>query len=109
MIKPSVYPRWAERPFGKAFQRILGENSRVFAGFRYGFWVFCLLLGAPVAKSQMLVISEFMASNQSGLRDEDGDDEDWIEIYNPGNSSSILRAGTSPMIATILLSGLFLS
>ena len=35
----------------------------------------------------MLVISEFMASNQSGLRDEDGDDEDWIEIYNPGNSS----------------------
>ncbi|MGB1888330.1 MAG: lamin tail domain-containing protein [Akkermansiaceae bacterium] len=87
MIKPSVYPRWAERPFGKAFQRILGENSRVFAGFRYGFWVFCLLLGAPVAKSQMLVISEFMASNQSGLRDEDGDDEDWIEIYNPGNSS----------------------
>ena len=87
MIKPSVYPRWAERPFGKAFQRILGENSRVFAGFRYGFWIFCLLFGTPVAKAQMLVISEFMASNQSGLRDEDGDDEDWIEIYNPGNSS----------------------
>lgn len=30
-------------------------------------------------------INEFVASNNSnGLLDEDGDDEDWIEIYNPG-------------------------
>ena len=91
MIELSVYQRWAERPFGKVSQRILGENSRVFAGFRYGFWIFCLLFGTPVAKAQMLVISEFMASNQSGLRDEDGDDEDWIEIYNPVIHLSILR------------------
>ncbi|QJE94770.1 lamin tail domain-containing protein [Luteolibacter luteus] len=29
------------------------------------------------------VISEFCASNQNGIRDEDGDRPDWIEIYNP--------------------------
>ncbi|MDB4799242.1 lamin tail domain-containing protein, partial [bacterium] len=87
MIEHSVYNRWAERPFGRVSQKILGENFRVFTKFRYWSLVFCFLLGTPVAKSQMLVISEFMASNQSGLRDEDGDDEDWIEIYNPGNSS----------------------
>ncbi len=30
------------------------------------------------------VISEFMASNQSGLTDENGSRPDWIEIHNPG-------------------------
>jgi len=28
-------------------------------------------------------ITEFLASNSSGLVDEDGDQEDWIEIFNP--------------------------
>ena len=32
---------------------------------------------------QMPVLNEFLASNSGGLRDEDGDSEDWIEIYNP--------------------------
>ena len=31
----------------------------------------------------LLVISEFMALNQNGLRDEDGDRSDWIELHNP--------------------------
>ena len=34
-----------------------------------------------------LVISEFLASNQNSLRDEDGDHEDWIEILNEGNAA----------------------
>jgi hypothetical protein len=34
--------------------------------------------------SQSLVIAEFMASNQSSIRDEDGDYEDWIELLNQG-------------------------
>ena len=29
-----------------------------------------------------LLISEFMASNEDTLRDEDGDSSDWLEIYN---------------------------
>lgn len=28
-------------------------------------------------------INEFLASNQNGLADEDGDESDWVEIYNP--------------------------
>jgi hypothetical protein len=51
----------------------------------------CLLLGAwwvlfdPTNKeASSVVINEFMASNGTGLTDEDGDYPDWIEIYNPG-------------------------
>ncbi len=33
------------------------------------------------------VITEFMASNLATLVDEDGDNPDWIEIYNPNNFS----------------------
>ncbi|MDG2125212.1 MAG: chitobiase/beta-hexosaminidase C-terminal domain-containing protein, partial [Verrucomicrobiales bacterium] len=29
------------------------------------------------------LISEFLIDSSSGLKDEDGDEEDWIEIYNP--------------------------
>lgn len=32
------------------------------------------------------VISEFLASNSDGLRDEDGESSDWIEIYNPSSA-----------------------
>ena len=38
------------------------------------------------AGSGELLITEFMASNSSTLNDEDGDQSDWIEIYNPGGS-----------------------
>lgn len=34
-----------------------------------------------------LVINEFMAENVSGLKDENGDAEDWIEIYNQGQAA----------------------
>ncbi len=32
------------------------------------------------------LITEFMASNDSTLADEDGDFSDWIEIHNPDAS-----------------------
>ena len=31
-----------------------------------------------------LFVNEFLASNQTGLRDEAGEFEDWVEIWNPG-------------------------
>jgi len=43
----------------------------------------CLFGGAIVAFAADPVISEFMASNQNGITDEDGDRSDWIEIRNP--------------------------
>ncbi|WP_167546579.1 lamin tail domain-containing protein [Stieleria maiorica] len=33
------------------------------------------------------VISEFLAANSGGLEDSDGDSSDWIEVYNPTNTT----------------------
>ena len=40
------------------------------------------------------VINEFVADNETGLRDREGDREDWIEIYNP-NPFAIQLGGWS--------------
>ncbi|MDZ4778889.1 MAG: lamin tail domain-containing protein, partial [Planctomycetia bacterium] len=47
--------------------------------------------GSPVERLEarwvmdgLPLITEFMALNESGIQDEDGDRSDWIEIYNPG-------------------------
>ena len=49
-------------------------------------FVFWLLFGfnSLTAATSSVYITEFMADNESVLRDEDGDYSDWIEIYNPG-------------------------
>lgn len=38
-----------------------------------------------------VVISEFLASNQSGLRDEDDDSSDWIELFNASGAAVSLE------------------
>ena len=38
----------------------------------------------PQAPAANLVINEFMAQNVSGLKDEEGDTEGWIEVFNQG-------------------------
>ena len=38
-----------------------------------------------------VVISEILASNQNGLRDNDGDTPDWLEIHNRSQSSVDLQ------------------
>lgn len=55
----------------------------------------CSLFSAPLW-SQTVVINEVVASNSNGIEDEDGDTEDWIELYNYGTD-------------TVHLGGLFLS
>lgn len=35
-------------------------------------------------EAQTIVINEILASNATGITDEDGDNEDWIELYNYG-------------------------
>ena len=45
-----------------------------------------------VFSGESLVITEFMASNDGPFEDEDGDAEDWIEIYNA--STSPIDAGS---------------
>lgn len=48
-------------------------------------WLF-LILGMHWVCSG-LMISEFMADNDSGIKDQDGDRSDWIEIHNDGASA----------------------
>ncbi|MGV3773611.1 MAG: lamin tail domain-containing protein [Verrucomicrobiales bacterium] len=43
-------------------------------------WSYTLQEAAEIPPIQ---ISEFLASNQRGLRDKDGETSDWIELYNP--------------------------
>lgn len=42
---------------------------------------------ATAFSGQSLVITEFMAANSNSLQDEDGDNSDWIEIYNASTST----------------------
>ena len=50
--------------------------------------LFCLTLSTQLyAESNKVLISEFMAINNSSLQDEDGEHPDWIELYNPGETA----------------------
>ncbi len=50
------------------------------------FHISLFLLLATNSVNAQIYINEFLASNGTGLTDEAGDFEDWIEIYNGGNS-----------------------
>ena len=54
--------------------------------------VLCLVLALVHSASGSPRIIEFMAANESGLADEDGQFSDWIEIHNP-DSTPISLAG----------------
>jgi len=49
--------------------------------------LFCIY--TLIAQAQNLVINELMSSNNNFLLDEDGDDSDWIELYN--NSPNVIN------------------
>lgn len=52
----------------------------------------CLALGGGVFQSHAgVVINEFLAENDGGLSDENGDTPDWIELFN--NSGSPVNLG----------------
>jgi len=53
-----------------------------------------LAVAAPGRAQDNLLITEFMAENERTIEDEDGDDSDWIEIYNAGtNAVNLLNWG----------------
>lgn len=54
----------------------LSSKAYPFGG---GGWSYTLDKSVPVAN---VIISEFLADNEGGIRDGDGDREDWIELYN---------------------------
>ncbi len=47
----------------------------------------CILAALPLRAQELVRISEFMAQNVNGLDDEDGSEEDWIELHNAGTSA----------------------
>ena len=51
------------------------------------FLLSCSMLWAGQSVTAKVLISEFMAVNDTGIRDEDGDREDWIELYNAGTTT----------------------
>ena len=50
-----------------------------------GLWLWMAPLGAGAPAG--LMISEFLASNDEGLLDEDGDHSDWVEVQNVGQDT----------------------
>lgn len=56
--------------------------------------ILSLLALAPWTFAAPPVITEFMAANSSGLRDQDGDFSDWIELYNPDDAPASLARHT---------------
>jgi hypothetical protein len=63
----------------------LADPPNPFAG---GTWTYTL---DPSVPASGLVINEILASNRDGLKDEDGEASDWIEIYNPGSAAVSLE------------------
>lgn len=53
---------------------------------KYSF-VFLLIIFCKFSYSQQIFINEFMSSNVTSIKDEDGKNEDWIELYNASESS----------------------
>lgn len=51
------------------------------------FILFFCLITFNQTNAQQILINEFLASNQTTNADEDGDFEDWIELYNAGNET----------------------
>lgn len=47
---------------------------------------FSLFIHSPLKGEPLLYINEILASNTSGIQDESGQFEDWLEIYNAGVS-----------------------
>lgn len=54
---------------------------------RIALFLFVLLFAVSLRAADQVVISEFMAKNGSGITDEDGSREDWIEIFNAGTNT----------------------
>ncbi len=62
---------------------ILVLNFRCFAWQRRGFLSWCLALHFCFSIAAAPRINEIVAANKTGLKDEDGEYSDWIEIFNP--------------------------
>lgn len=56
---------------------------RFYSSFRFWLFLWCLTTGRATY-AQPVRLNELLASNQTIIADENGDFDDWVEIYNPG-------------------------
>lgn len=56
-----------------------------------GFFVVLIICSVSSAQSSELIINEFMAANGATIEDEDGNNKDWIELYNNGSGAVNLK------------------
>ena len=64
--------------------------------FKIGITICIFLLGLINLSAQNIAINEVMSSNSTTISDEDGNFEDWVEIYNYGTTSvNLLNFGLS--------------
>ncbi|WP_163319720.1 chitobiase/beta-hexosaminidase C-terminal domain-containing protein [Dysgonomonas sp. 520] len=54
----------------------------------------CVTLSGYAEGTKKILINEFLALNSNGMKDEDGDNSDWIELYNPGSEAINLKGWT---------------
>jgi hypothetical protein len=73
--------------------RRVPPNASVFRG-PFAALLLALAFVSITARSADLVISEFMADNETSLLDEDGAPSDWIELHN-ASASPVSTAGWS--------------
>ena len=66
----------------KMFSVLFAHSARRIAAL-----ALLLTLAFAARAAEPVFISEFLASNNGGLRDEDGDAPDWIEIFNSGSTN----------------------
>src|SRR5262245_17816480 len=59
-------------------------RSRAFAACLTTSFLVLVLATAVTSASGAVIINEFLTENGGGLRDEDLESPDWIEIYNSG-------------------------
>lgn len=63
------------------------DNAGKFSPVRAQFEYYTITATTVDAGAGDLVINEFMASNDETVADQDGEFEDWVELYNNGSSS----------------------
>lgn len=64
--------------------------------FKYSLALLCMsfTITAFTQTSKKILINEFLALNSKGLQDEDGENFDWIELFNPGTEAVNLKGWT---------------
>ena len=83
-----------------AVQVVPGVIARVLAAFAAVVLMTTVTVGSPFVASagaqvsEQVLITEFMASNESTLLDEDGEAEDWLELFNPTGAAIDLAGWT---------------